>query len=245
MIHESAARGYGNRSVTYQQARPAYHANLVERFVSRYGSGCVVDVGAGTGIFTAQLVAAGVSVVAVEPVPEMRARIASTASPEEVLDGTAEDLPLADDSIDTVVAAQAFHWFDHPAALKEMHRVLRLGGFLVTVWNVRGASAPWVAAYDEILSRYEGATPRHKSMIWREAIDADPRFEFVEDWGIDNSQTTDVEGVVQRALSTSFIAALPASEQNRVELELREAIEPYGPEIDFPYRSELQSWVQG
>src|SRR5687768_16967002 len=111
MVHEAAARGYGNRSATYQQARPAYHPAVVDRFAARYGQGSVVDVGAGTGIFTAQLVEAGVSVVAVEPVPEMRGRIEAHASPEEVLDGTAEDLPISDDSIDTVVAAQAFHWF--------------------------------------------------------------------------------------------------------------------------------------
>lgn len=221
-----------------------YHPALIERFMSRYGGGSVVDVGAGTGIFTAQLVAAGASVVAVEPVAEMRAGIESYASPDEVLDGTAEDLPVADESVDTVVAAQSFHWFDYQAALKEIHRALRAGGFLVTVWNVRGDSAPWVGAYNEIVGRYEVGTPRHHTMEWREAIERDPRFELVDDWGIDNPQRTTVEGVVQRALSTSFIAALPASEQNRVELELLEAVEPEGPDIEFPYRSELQAWVK-
>ena len=242
MVHESAAAGYRNRAGTYQDARPAYHHALVDRFVARYAEGLVADVGAGTGIFTAQLVDAGVEVVAVEPVAEMRDLLAVRLPAVTVLAGTAENLPLEEGAVHTVVAAQSFHWFDHARALDEIHRVLRPGGFLVTVWNVRDESVSWAAAYNSVQERYEDDTPRHHSMVWRRAIDEDVRFGPVGDWSVDNAQPSTVEGVVGRFLSTSFIAALPADEQNRVAREIRNIVAPYGPTLDFPYRSELQAW---
>lgn len=242
MVHESASSGYQNRADTYQEARPKYHPALVERFAARYANGSIVDLGAGTGIFTAQLVEAGLEVIAVEPVEAMRLRLASCLKGVRVVDGTAENIPLEDGSVHTVVAAQAFHWFRHGEALDEIHRVLGPKGFLVTVWNVRDETAPWVKAYNRVQERYEGDTPRHRSMAWRTAIDADARFTLVDDCSVDNPMSTTVEGVVGRFLSTSFIAALPATEQERVAQQIREIVEPYGPTLTFPYRGELQAW---
>jgi len=91
----------------------------------------VVDVGAGTGKLTAVLVGLGCEVVAVEPDPEMRARIAGA----EVRTGTAEELPLAARSVDAIVAGQAAHWFDRPRFLDEAARVLRPGGTVGLLWN--------------------------------------------------------------------------------------------------------------
>lgn len=242
MVHDAAAAGFRQRAETYQQARPSYHPALIDRLVRRYGSGLIADVGAGTGIFTAQLLEAGLEVVAVEPVAQMRALLASRLPEVPVLDGTAEDLPLDDAAAHCVVAAQAFHWFDRGAALEEIHRVVRPGGFLVTVWNVRQESAGWVAGYNRIQERYASDTPRYRTMLWRTAIDADDRFEPVDEWTVGNPMPTTVDGVVGRMLSTSFIAALPDAEQERVEQETRDVVEPYGPALEFPYRSELQAW---
>ena len=242
MVHDAAAAGFRQRAETYQQARPAYHPALIDRVLHRYGGGLVADIGAGTGISTAQLVDAGLDVVAVEPVAEMRALLASRLADVRILAGAAEDLPLDDAAVACVVAAQAFHWFDHAAALDEIHRVLRPAGFLVTVWNVREESAGWVAGYNRIQERYAGDTPRYRTMLWRTAIDADARLEPVEEWSVGNPMRTTVDGVVGRMLSTSFIAALPAAEQERVAQETREIVEPYGPALEFPYRSELQAW---
>ena len=243
-MHESASSGYRSGADLYRHARPAYSPALIERFVRRFGAGSVVDLGAGTGIFTAQVDRVGVSVVAIEPVAEMRARLAAELPDVEVANGTAEAIPLADGQVDTVVAAQAFHWFTAGPALDEIHRVLRPGGHLVTVWNVRG-DCDWMGEYDAIQKPYEGDTPRHATMRWRAAIEADARFRLVDDWGTDNPLVTTVDGVVARALSTSFVAALPDDERADIAERLRALLRPYGPTITFPYRSELQAWQRG
>lgn len=241
-MHESASAGYGKRAGTYSAARPGYHPRVVERFVERYGHGLVVDLGAGTGIFTGQIAEAGVRVIAVEPVAQMRDILTASLPEVEVRSGTAEAVPVGAAAVDTLVAAQAFHWFAFDQALDEAHRVLRPGGHLVAVWNVRDETAAWASDYDRILGRYEGDTPRHRSMQWRRAIEADGRFELVDDWGVENPQEVTVEGVIDRALSTSFIAALAAQEQSHVAEQLRALLTPLGPDLTFPYRSELQAW---
>lgn len=88
----------------------------------------VVDLAAGTGKLTRVLVTTGARVVAVEPVPAMRTELSKVVPGVEVLDGTAEAIPLPDASADAVTVAQAFHWFQGAAALTEIHRVLRARG---------------------------------------------------------------------------------------------------------------------
>lgn len=242
MVHEAAATGFERNAETYQRARPTYHPALVARFVGRYAAGDVVEIGAGTGIFTEQLARQGVEVTAVEPVAAMGQQLRERLPDVDVRVGTAEDLPVEDASADVVVAAQAFHWFDYDAALEEIHRVLRPGGHLVTVWNVKAAGEAWVERFNEIVERHAGDTPRHRTMRWRRAIDGDERFELVDDWGVDNPQPTTPDGIVARALSTSFIAALPEPDQQAVASDIQQAIRPFGDILDFPYRSELQAW---
>jgi SAM-dependent methyltransferase len=199
-------------------------------------------VGAGTGILTRALVEAGVSVIAIEPVEEMRRALVDDLPGVVALSGTAEDLPLDDGSVGTIVAAQAAHWFRYPQCLDEFTRVLRPAGHLVTVWNVRDETVPWVRAYTEAIAEFEGDTPRYRTMAWRRAIDGDARFAFVEELAAANPQPTTVDGVVERALSTSFIASLAPTDKLRLEARLREIVAPLGPAFDYPYRSELQAW---
>lgn len=242
MVHDAAAAGFGRDASTYQRARPSYHPDLVARFVGQYGSGAVLEIGAGTGIFTRQIVDRRVSVVAVEPVEGMRRRLLDRVPGIDVLDGTAEDLPVDADAFDTVVVAQSFHWFDFQPALDEIHRTLRRGGHLVTVWNVKDGDAAWFKQYMEIVDRYAGDTPRHADMRWRAAIDADPRFDMVDDWRIDHPAPMDRAGIVSRALSTSFIAALSEEDRDSVAAEILHVLEPVDEPLDFPYRAELQAW---
>lgn len=241
-IHPSAGSGYRERSGTYEQVRPTYHPALVARFVERYGDGPVVELGAGTGKFTRQLAAAGVETVAVEPVAEMRARLPHDLPGVTVVDGSAERIPIGDGAATTVVAAQAFHWFDHGPALEEIDRVLADGGHLVTVWNVRDNTVDWVAAKTAIIDTYATGTPRHREMIWRSAIDGDARFEPVDDWAIDHPVATSPRGVVDRALSTSFIAALAPDTQADVADRIHAVVADLGPSFPYPYRGELQAW---
>lgn len=241
-VHDAAGEGFGRNAEVYSRARPPYHDQLVTRFVERYGDGDVVEVGAGTGIFTGQLVDADVAVLAVEPVEAMRAKLIDRLPGVTVAEGTAESMPLDNACADTVVVAQAFHWFDFVAALDECNRVLRPGGHLVTVWNVKEGEGGWYDGYMAVIERYAGDTPRHRDMRWRAAIDADARFEAVDDWRLDHPRSMDADGVVGRALSTSFIAALPGDEQDRVAAELHAILAEFSAPFEFPYRAELQAW---
>ena len=242
-IHPAADAGYRKRSGTYEHVRPAYHPALVARFVERYGGGRVIELGAGTGKFTRQLAAGGgVETVAVEPVAEMRARFPSDLPGVTVVVGSAERIPVDDGGAATVVAAQAFHWFDHGPALDEIDRVLADGGHLVTVWNVRDNTVDWVAAKTAIIDAHAADTPRHREMHWRSAIDADSRFDPVDDWGIDHPVPTSPQAVVDRALSTSFIAALDPDAQDEVAARILAVVADLGPSFPYPYRGELQAW---
>lgn len=242
MVHDAAARGFDREASTYQHARPSYHPDLVARFAGPYGTGAVLEIGAGTGIFTRQIVDEGVSVVAVEPVAGMRQRLCDALPTVDVREGTAEALPLASGSFDAVVVAQAFHWFDWGPALDEIHRVLRHGGHLVTVWNVKDGVAEWFKAYMEIVDRHAGDAPRHVDMRWRAAIDSDVRYDLVDDWQMAHPQPTDRDGVVARALSTSYIAALTDDDKADVVADLRRVLANVAEPLEFPYRSELQAW---
>jgi len=243
VVHEAARTGYEQQADVYASARPSYHPALIKRFIERYAQGVVTDVGAGTGIFTSQLVEAGCFPIAIEPVGSMRSAITAAHSTVTVIDGTAENTGLDDNSVDTVVAAQSFHWFDHGAALTEIGRILRPGGFLVCVWNVRDETVDWVRSYTNIVDRYASDTPRHRTMQWRQAIDRSTAFELVDDWSIANPKPTTPQQVVDRALSTSFIAALDPAVQSGVLDEIRDVAHDVGDSFDFPYRSEIQAWT--
>ena len=121
-------------------------------------------------------------------------------------------------------------------------RVLRVGGELICVWNVRDQDVDWVAKYTEVVDAYANDTPRYRDFTWRRAIDAAARFAFVEEWGIDNPQTSSPRLAVDRALSTSFIAALEPSEQLLVAERIRAIVVELGEHFDYPYRSEMQVW---
>ena len=242
VVHESASEGYSKQADTYRNIRPSYHPALVRRFADRYGSGPVVDLGAGTGIFTAQLLKEGLNPIAVEPVHAMRTILKRDLPTVRVEEGTAEQIPLLNDSAVTVVVAQAFHWFKTRAALDEIHRVLKPGGALVTVWNVRDEDVDWVSKWTDVVDVYAGDTPRYRTMKWRKAIEQDNRFAEVDDWSVFNPKHTTASGVVDRALSTSFIANLSSAEQDVVRQQVLEIVEPLGPSFASPYRSELQAW---
>ena len=223
-VHHAAANGFGAAAAVYQHARPDYPAALAEWLRDELGLApgrVAVDLGAGTGKFTPLLGATGARVVAVEPVAAMRAELVAAHPDVEALAGDAERLPLADASVDAIVCAQSFHWFARPAALVEMRSALKPGGALGLVWNVRDARVAWVAALTEILDRHQGDVPRHESGQWRSLFPA-PGFSPLTERRFDYQHVGPGERViVERAMSVSFIAALPADEQARVAREVR------------------------
>lgn len=242
MVHEAAKRGYQQKSAAYANGRPEYHPEAIATMLDTCGSARWLDIGAGTGIATAALVASGADIAAVEPVEAMRQVLSAALPHVRVLDGTSESLPVPDASASVALAAQAFHWFDHAAALDEIVRALDETGMLVTLWNVRDESVPWVAAYSEISNRHAGTTPRFHTMDWRRAIESDPRFSLAHEQRWPNPQPSSPDRVVARLLSTSFIAALDDATQHGLADDLRRIVAPLGSTFDYPYETQVQIW---
>ena len=181
-IHE-AARGFEHAPKPYEIGRPAYPAEAIERLVAELGiedGTRVLDLAAGTGKLTRMLVPTGAFVVAVEPVDGMRAELTRSLPGVQARAGTAEAIPLPDGSVDAVVVGQAFHWFDGDAALAEIHRVLRPGGRLGLIWNVKDESVDWIEKLGGIMESYRGDAPRVASGAWKEAFDRTTLFTPLE-----------------------------------------------------------------
>jgi SAM-dependent methyltransferase len=234
LIHPTA-RGFETAAEVYEQARPDYPIaaldHIVEVLALERGSH-VVDVGAGTGKFARQLVERGLRVTGVEPIAEMREIFERTVD-AEVVEGTAESIPLEDRTADAVTAAQAFHWFDSERALPELKRVLRPRGGVALVWNVRDESHPLHRAYAEVIRPYErGAYPVGGGHPGGEPL-ASPLFTDVEERTFSHVQLMDADGLVARAASVSFIAGLPEDERAGL-LERIRALAPPGT-FEFPY----------
>ena len=144
------ARAFGSVAEAYDRARPPYPEEAVH-WLAGSGAQNVVELGAGTGLLTEQLVAAGHHVVAVDPSTEMLSRLRKRVPAAVAVAGSAEQIPAHSRSADVVVCAQSFHWFDHETALQEIARVLRPGGTLALVWNFRDEGVPWVRRLTRLL----------------------------------------------------------------------------------------------
>jgi len=219
-VHEAAAVGFQANADAYERGRPGFPAEVVDALVRACGiepGSRVVDLAAGTGKLTRGLVASGASIIAVEPVEGMRRVFAERVPGVPVVDGTAEAMPLVDGSADAVVASQAFHWFDPVAAPREIHRVLTSGGALGLVWHVRDESVPWVAELTDLMEPYRGETPSYRTGKWRGGLDATDQFTPLERMEFRYEQPMTLDGLIDRVLSVSFMAALPANERRAAE----------------------------
>ncbi|MEU4896469.1 class I SAM-dependent methyltransferase [Streptomyces sp. NPDC044780] len=159
------ASSFGAAADAYERGRPPYPPEAVAWLVPEHAR-TVVDLGAGTGKLTRALPAPGREVVAVEPSAGMREQFSRVLPDVRVLDGTGEAIPLPDASVDALVCAQAWHWVDPRRAVPEAARVLRSGGRLGLVWNLRDVSVPWVAELDRIL-RDCAAAPTEDRQVGR------------------------------------------------------------------------------
>jgi SAM-dependent methyltransferase len=242
-IHPSAAIGFARAADAYERGRPGFPVDavswIVEALDLRPGR-TVVDLGAGTGKLTRLFAPTGARVIAVEPIDAMRAILRREAPDAHVVGATAEALPFADGTADAAVAAQAFHWFDAPRALGQLERVLPAGAPLVLVWNVRDDAEPWVRAMTELLEPHRGSTPSHRAMRWRDAFGATRAWTAPSRRAFPYRHVTTRAATVDRAVSISFIAALPDDERRRVAAAM-DALLPAGDEVVFPYRTEVWS----
>jgi SAM-dependent methyltransferase len=236
VIHRTASEGFSRAAEAYERGRPGYPEAAVALVVSRLPTGAtVLDLAAGTGKLTRPLLDAGLAVVAVEPVAEMRAVLPAAARP---MDGTAEAIPLDAGAVDAVTVGQAFHWFEGDAALAEIHRVLRPGGTLALLWNRRLESEPVNRALDELLEPYRASTPTHRWDSWRPAFDRTTLFGPLEEHVFSSEQRLDAAGMEARVGSISFVAALEAPERRRVLERARALAGERG--VSVPYRTEVQ-----
>jgi SAM-dependent methyltransferase len=246
-VHPTASQGFSRGAAAYSRGRPEFPPqvlNWLSTDLDLQTGRTAVEVGAGTGKFTRLLAATGATVIAVEPVAAMLERLVTDLPGIAALRAQAQNLPLASGSCDSVLCAQAFHWFATAAALGEFHRVLRPGGMLGLVWNVRDQSVDWVAKLDEIMAPYEGDAPRYYHGEWRHVFPASGFGPLVEK-SFSHSHVGPPEHViVDRVASVSFIAALPAPERERVLDEVRALIAATpalaGAEsVEFPYVTRL------
>ena len=158
---DEMANSFGAAAAAYEQGRPDYPVEAVAWLLEPAGAHPrIVDMGAGTGKLTrvvAELVAGagaegrGAEVIAVDPDAEMLGELRRSLPSIRTLIGTAEALGLPDESVDAAVLGQAWHWVDPVAGSAEIGSVLKPGGVLGLVWNIRDESVPWVARLTEIM----------------------------------------------------------------------------------------------
>ncbi len=192
------------------------------------GDALLVDVGCGTGISTRQFAAHGVDTIGVEPNDAMRAR--AEAEPESAttryVKGTAEATGLPDGCATAVLAAQAFHWFDAPAALREFHRLLRPGGWVALMWNERDERDACTAAYGEVMRSGPDAAAVEGRRRAGEVLLHTPLFIEGHKVVFHHEQALDEEGLLGRAFSASYAPREPQAAEV-FAVKLREVFARY------------------
>ncbi|HST16647.1 MAG TPA: class I SAM-dependent methyltransferase [Gaiellaceae bacterium] len=241
-MHPVAAAGFAAAADVYERARPTYPPDAVAWLAERLGLGpgrTVLDVGAGTGKLTRLLVPFGARVIAVEPVPEMLAKLREVVPGTETMAATAEALPLPDASVDAITVAQAMHWFDDSRALPELRRVLRPGGALGLIWNSRDLADPLQDRLEALLAPARARVPAQIELGWREPLRRSKLFGPIEERRFRNEQPSTVGDLRDRVTSTSFVAAMAPVEREAL-LEQVEALVAGMPEpFTFQYETEV------
>ena len=246
-IHHAAETGYELAAADYERVRPSYPtralAVLADALDLKAGQR-VADLGAGTGKFTRLLALTGAKVVAVEPVAAMRERLTEVLPQVATVAGIAEATGLPDASVDAVVAAQAWHWFDGPAALTEIERVTGPNGRLGLVWNTLDSTVPWVAEYSRIYQAWRtDEVPVHTDGAWRATFEGRRGWKALNSAHVANPYVTDREGVLGQALTSSRISTLGDTAREEIRRELVSVLDRYpetrGERIEIPYVTDV------
>ncbi len=225
------AHSFGGVAEAYERGRPTYPADAVQWMVGDQPSS-VLELGAGTGKLTRVLVSLGHDVHATDPDADMLAILEEKVPGTRTAVASAEDIPLADRSVDVVIAAQAFHWFDLDRALPEIARVLRPGGRLCLVWNERNEKIPWVRRLGALIGTQEQLRDPAQALIFSEL------FGFVEEREFSHWQTVDRRTIQDLVLSRSNIAVLDAEGRAAKLAEVLAFYDDYGRGMDgmqLPY----------
>jgi ubiquinone/menaquinone biosynthesis C-methylase UbiE len=210
---------FSNRVENYVKYRPTYPAQVLDLFRDRMNlqnDSTIADIGSGTGISSKLFLENDDEVFGVEPNQAMREAAESFLQdfPNfKSIDGMAENTNLENESVDLIVAAQAFHWFDRVNTRKEFKRILRDKGFIALMWNERQLdSTAFLRDYERLLIRFgtDYETVRHEN-ITKETLQDFFRTDF-EQKTFSHVQQVDFEGLKGRMLSSSYI---PTAENPR------------------------------
>jgi SAM-dependent methyltransferase len=255
---------FTNRVDAYVRSRPGY-PSAVAAYLASLGvlrpDMTVADVGSGTGLSSALFVSAGCKVYGIEPNEAMRAAAERTlgrgspgAPPRaegapipqgtfHSVDGSAEQTSLPDASIDLVVAAQAFHWFDRVAAKREFRRILKPGGGVALFWNTRVLTGdPFSEGYEALLLAHatDFTRVRHED-VGRGAIAEflSPGEPHAAEFA--NEQRFDYAGLEGRLLSSSYVPAAGDPRHGPMLAALRALFErtAEGGTVAMRYRTEV------
>ena len=221
---------FGNLAETYHRVRPPYSQPLLDRAQEALELGAdarVLDLAAGTGRLTRELMRRFAEVVAVEPDERMRAVHGAA------LAGSAEAIPLEEASVDAVFVGEAFHWFDPAAAIPEVARVLRSRGGLAVVSTHWWETEPPLpeAALEPLSKPYERSLPQRRPP-WHEAFGALP-FEPLRRERAEEEVTVDADQLLTLYSTTSALASLAPQERAALFAEVR-------PLLAGPYRLPLK-----
>ncbi|NUU79238.1 class I SAM-dependent methyltransferase [Paenibacillus xylanilyticus] len=240
---------FSNRVDSYLKYRPSYPEEAVQYlydFVGLRSNSKISDIGSGTGIFSKLLLEHGSNVIAVEPNRAMRAaaeqRLESYPKYQSIT-GSAESTGLPDQSVEFIVCAQAFHWFDRLAAQTEFRRILQLGGRVILIWNSRiTTGTPFREQYNQLLHTYgiDYEKVNHKNIsrkmllsFFKEGSMQEVRFRM--------SQEFDFEGLRGRLLSSSYSPVPGHPNYNPMMTELRNLFDRNHQDgiVPFDYETEI------
>jgi len=211
------AASFGVAADEYERARPEYPAAVVDWIVPE-GARAAVDVGAGTGKLTRALCERGLEVTAVEPSEGMRARLEAGLPAVRALAGSGERLPLPDASVDLVTYAQAWHWVEEGTALAEAARVLRPGGRLACVWNLRDDESGWMRELSLLIDRFGSNT------VVEEDYAFGGGFGETERLAVSWTRPMGEERLVALLASRSYVIVAPEEERQRFFAAVRELV---------------------
>jgi len=222
------AERFSSRVEDYARFRPAYPGGLLSLLgneVALSPQMTIADVGSGTGLLTEHFLRNGNFVFGIEPNGPMRSaaeRLLAGYSRFGSIDGTAESTTLPADSVDGITVAQAFHWFDGPRAVAEFRRILKPGGFIALIWNVRDtAASAFMAEYERIVHAFGSDFARSG----KELVSIDRLRELfgpnLREHVLSNFQALDLPGLRGRLLSASYmpLAGQPGHERMLEELD--------------------------
>jgi SAM-dependent methyltransferase len=210
------ARSFGTAADRYDRYRPTYAADAV-RWALGGDPRRVADLGAGTGILSRLVRELGHDVVAIEPDDQMRARLLRVSPGVAAMEGTAEEIPLPDASVDAVVAGQAYHWFDPERAHPEIARVLRPGGVFAAFWNDADLSAAWTVRMAEIIDGSSAARGRPR-------LELGDRFGPVTGAEFRHEMWLTADELVAMATTRSPYLVGPPEQRRRLVEEIRQLV---------------------